>query len=291
VTQRGRRWLPLAGAVLVLGALQARAADASSAAVVEQPRAFGRVIGDVLTQRVLVGSEELAALPSAGRVGAWFERRAPRIETDVDGRKWLLLEHQLVNSPLQPRVVSLPALALNLRGGGALQVPAWPVSIGPLVPRLERSEGALQPLQPERDVPAVALEPIRRRLELALGFGVTGLVLWLGWWAWRNRRDAVRLPFARAWQTMRAQPGDGADAWRSLHRAVDETAGQVVKLGTLPVLWQRAPHLQALEPRVEAFYRRSADRFFATVPGDETYPVHALCRDLRDLERRHHRGR
>ena len=29
------------------------------------------------------------------------------------------------------------------------------------------------------------------------------LIAWFGWWRWRNRREAARLPFARAWHQMR----------------------------------------------------------------------------------------
>ena len=54
-------------------------ADASAApppgAVVEQPRAFGYVVGDVMAQRVLLQLNgrafEPAALPRAERVSAW----------------------------------------------------------------------------------------------------------------------------------------------------------------------------------------------------------------------------
>jgi hypothetical protein len=48
---------------------------------VEQPRSFGHVLGDVLTQRVLLlreGREVAAgAMPAADRVNVFLERRTP----------------------------------------------------------------------------------------------------------------------------------------------------------------------------------------------------------------------
>ena len=63
-------------------------------AIVEQPRPFGYVIGDILTQRILLQLEghafEPAALPPAERVGVWLERRTLRIEsTTTGGAGWL----------------------------------------------------------------------------------------------------------------------------------------------------------------------------------------------------------
>ena len=61
-------------------------------AIVEQPRAFGYVIGDVLTQRVLLQlhgrSFEPATLAPAQRINAWLKRRPPRIDSSPDGRRW-----------------------------------------------------------------------------------------------------------------------------------------------------------------------------------------------------------
>ena len=55
-------------------------------AIVEQPRPFGYVVGDVLTQRILLQVEghgfEPAALPRAERVGVWLERRTPQNRID-----------------------------------------------------------------------------------------------------------------------------------------------------------------------------------------------------------------
>ncbi len=266
-------------------------------AQVEQPRAFGHVLGDVLTQRILLQSGSNSAdttadtsMPSTGRIGIWFERRSPRIETDADGRRWLVIDYQITNAPQTLTTVALPALTLTSPSGMVLQVPEWPVSVGPLTLQSAFATGDLQALRPDRQARAAATAPLRRQMAWALGLLVLTLLAWLGWWQWRNRREAARLPFARAWAGMQrsktADANQNAHAWLSLHRALNETAGQVVHAGSLPDLFAKAPHFQALRPQLERFYQQSGERFFATGSADAGFPLLDLCRDLYRAERR-----
>src|SRR5262245_2350134 len=72
-------------------------------ACVEQPRPFGHVLGDVITQRVRLDVANAdftpAELPSAQRLNVWFDRRKPRIETAADGTRWLTVDYQIINTP------------------------------------------------------------------------------------------------------------------------------------------------------------------------------------------------
>jgi mxaA protein len=78
-------------------------------------------------------------------------------------------------------------------------------------------------------------------------------------------------------------------AWRALHEAFDRTAGEVLRVSTLPRLFDRTPQFEPLRDRIEAFYAQSAARFFgdaqAGLSADGVSP-RALCRDLRRIERR-----
>lgn len=255
------------------------AAEADVAARVEEPRAFGYSIGDILSQRVPLavgeypGAPDEIVLPSGGRADVWLERLPARIETAADGNRWLVLEYQVTNAPSALTQTALPALALHTHAGNVLRVPAWPISIGPLAPDEAFGAGRLAAMQPDRGPTPLALAPIERRVALGLACLAVTLVAWLGWWGWRNRRDAARLPFARAWRDLRRQgaasDGDDADAaWRIVHRALNETAGFVVHLSSLPRLLARTPWLQPLRPQLEQFYLRSEARFFS-LAGDE----------------------
>jgi mxaA protein len=267
-------------------------APAPSAAIVEQPRPFGHAVGDILTQRVLLQRAgrafEPAALPTPSRVGAWFERRAARVERATDGARWLVVDYQLVNAPQGLRTVALPAWQLPARDAGpALVVDAWLLSVTPLTPRRAFGEGGLEDLRPDRAAP---MPDTARWRDQAVACGAAALVTALAWSAWlhrRNRRDAVARPFARAWRELRALEGDEPAAWQALHRAFDATAGRVLHVAALPVLFERAPHLAAMRPQIERFYAESQALFFGATDAPRTVSPHALCRGLKQLEQRH----
>lgn len=278
----------------VAGAADAApAAAAVPVAAVEQPRSFGHVLGDVLTQRVRLLREgreiQPASLPTVDRVSVFLERRASRIEKDELGARWLVIEYQVVNGPRALTVATLPALSLAT-DAGPLQVPPWPISIGPLTPTATFDQGALQALRPDRPVEPQATQALERDFTRALAALAAVLLAWATWWVWRNHRESRRLPFAQAWQEIRRVEPTSEQAWLALHRALNVTAGRVVHGRSLPRLLSEAPHLQPLSSDLAAFFRHSEQRFFAaaagTAPGDLS--LHQLARALRDAERRHH---
>ncbi|CAN7464850.1 calcium incorporation protein MxaA [Variovorax paradoxus] len=274
------------------------AAAATTAATIEQPRSFGHVLGDVLTQRVLLEHHgrpiEPGALPTAARIDLWLERRPARIETDAQGKRWLAVEYQVINAPRALAAISLPALTIATASGPALALPAWPVSIGPLAPVEAFGQGDLQPLRPDRPVAALATYPIEQHLKFSLLALLAVLLAWLAWWAWRNMREAQQLPFAHAWRELkRIDDPASPEAWRVLHRALNRSAGRVVHGASLPQLLADAPYLRPLQPRLEDFYRESTRRFFfaestaAPAEAQAAYPLKPLCRALRNAEKRH----
>lgn len=259
----------------------------------EQPRSFGHVLGDVLTQRVLLEHAgralTLATWPPADRVGRWFERRAPRIEADADGRRWLVIDYQLINAPRTLTATTLPALALATQDGPLLGVPAWPVSIAPLTGPEAITAGGAWPLQPDRPVESQPTRPIERQLQGALAGLALVLVGWLGWFAWRQWREARSLPFAHALQQVRRLDATDPAAWQALHQALNRGAGHVVHSASLGRLLERAPHLQPLRNDLEAFFAASNARFFGTAPAAPAFPLLTLARALHAAERRHQR--
>ena len=290
--------------ILAFTAIVAHAAP-STPAVVEQPRPFGHVIGDVLTQRVLLVADgrpfEPANLPGPTRLGVWFERRGARIEQAADGRRWLAVDYQVVNAPRELATIRLPAWELaGANGTPPLQVPSWSLALAPLAPPATAASGVAAALRPDRPAPVIATAPLQRRLA-ATAFALAAVLAawgaWLGWRAWHATRTQ---PFARALHALRGQAEDAPAAWRTLHEAFDRTAGEVARPATLPRLFERAPHLRPLRPRIERFFAQSQARFFGEAPagaaapapgaasttasGDAESPL-VLCRALRRLER------
>jgi mxaA protein len=262
-------------------------------ATVEQPRPFGYVVGDLLTQRVLLQRDgrdfEPAALPVARRVSVWLERRAPRIVTAADGRRWLCVEYQLINAPQALRVVTLPAWELKAGPGApSLAVAEWHLSVAPLTPQGSFSQGDLGELRPDRAPPLVPTHGLQRRAVAWAGACLLVLAAWTAWLLWRNRR-AAHLPFAQARRELARLDDHTPEAWRALHRAFDRTAGRAIHGGSLPVLLQRAPHLGAVRTDIEGFYAHSQAKFFGDEPSAAAPSPRALCERLRRLERQHER--
>lgn len=278
-------------AVAATSAIAAQQPTASVApAIVVQPRPFGYVVGDLVTQRVLLTTPNAdfqpAALPAAQRLNIWFERRAPRIESAADGRRWLVVDYQVINAPQTLTTVGLPAWELEAKAGGArLKIPAAPINVGPLIP--SSSAAAASDLRPDREVPIIATAPARGRLIIWSIALAAVLAAWLGWLQWRNWRDSLNKPFARALQELRRVDEIAPEAWQALHRAFDQTAGHVLQIQTLPTLFQRAPHLEPLRADIERFFAQSGERFFGAGLQSNFMSVRALCNELRQIEKRY----
>lgn len=263
------------------------------AAITEQPRTFGHVLGDVLSQRVLLEHAgrtlEIVALPPAERVDRWFERRTPRIETASEGQRWLVIDYQLINAPRALTTAALPPLTLATTAGTVLAVTALPVSIGPLTLDEATAQNGALALQPDRPLVPHPTKLIENQLQNALIALTLVLVTWFAWWAWRHLSEAKRLPFARAWRQLRRLDLAEPAAWLALHHAINQTAGRVVHAASLPRLLDDLPHLRPLQTELEGFFRASNARFFGDTAGAAAFPLRELGQALRAAELRHHR--
>jgi mxaA protein len=265
---------------------------AKPGATVEQPRAFGYVIGDIATQRILLELNGRPftpeSLPTPGRASIWFERHAVRTETDARGRRWLAIDYQLMNAPKSVALASLPALKLNSRTvGESLQVAAWPLSVSPVTAEKPVARAGLGTLRPDRSTIPTPLLFTQRALTLSVVALFAVLATWFIWWRWRNWRATSSQPFAIASREIRKLDDAAPEAWYALHRAFDGTAGRAIRAETLPLLFEKAPQLRPFEGLIEQFYAQSALRFFSGQATASTVPIHALCRDLRQIEKRH----
>lgn len=258
-------------------------------AEVEQPRAWGHSIGDVLTQRVSLALDgrraDLPKLPDPGRIGNWLERRPAHVENDADGRRWLVLAYQIINAPQALTAITLPAFELRT-ADGPLQVPAWTVSAGPLTPRTPFSTGTLDSLQPDHPAPLIDTAALQRQLLLWTGLGSALLLAWGGWLAWRNVRSARSQPFAQAVRALRGLKDESPEAWQTLHRAFDRTARASLQTASLARLFERAPQFAPLRADIERFYTESAARFFGD-GGSASLSPRSLARALARIERQH----
>lgn len=271
---------------------------------IDEPRAFGHFIGDVLVRDVtfvVPAPLQLApqdGLPALGRTGAWTQLidRRLAVAQAKDGRRYhLVLTYQIVNCPPEPRLVSIAGAQLHLVGGGTQTIdhlPDWSLSLVPLTVSTLRA--GLEERRPPR--PPRALN-VRRPAVLAGLFAAAGfsLAAWFGLDQWglgvlRPRGG----PFARADVRLRRLAREpratqrGRDALRTLHRAFDETAGRRVFADRVDEELAQLAQFAGMENEIRRFYELSRAEFFGHGAGEISLPalLH-LCGQLKSRERSH----
>ncbi len=215
---------------------------------VEQPRAYGHSIGDVLEQTFHVevppGTEiDPASLPRRGRADRWLARLG--IEVAPEGGNVLRIRqrYQVINSPPEVRTVMLPEVTLKLVDAQALRAArqemadggrrdddadaatppthlpavatarfeAWPVTIGPMTPETVLARAGLDLFQPDRDPP-----PGQGNLP-AVRFAAAAATVALVWFWPALARTVARMgrqpPFKRATRSIERlhRGGGGAE--------------------------------------------------------------------------------
>lgn len=290
--------------LIALPAAWALAAQAAGVQVLpDEPRAFGYQVGDLVERRVVVQADggwslDPASLPQPGGRGRAIELR--RVEHRVEGggggtRHELRLQYQVFLSPAAVRTLETPTFTLRFRGAGRTEearVEGWPVTVAPLLPVDVSPRRGLGDWQPDAPLPHVDTAPFERRL--ALGAVVAALlaaalaVAYLGppWRAWRAQ------PFGRAWRQLRRlgpapAPADWLAACRTLHEALNRSAGEVLFERGVPAFVAARPAFAGLQDELLRFLQLSRASFFggaAPAAGDAAWLV-GLARRCRDAER------
>lgn len=255
----------------------------------------GYFLGDVIEQRVALSQngtvKTIEQLPALQREGPWLERVSTLITNDS---AWLVVRYQIVNSPNDVVLASLPALNLAAKRGETVSVDNWYFSISPALPPDGTDNEALPIMQPDTQPQATETEPINQRLKFSSLLLALTLGTWLLWWLLQNRSDYRNLPYARAFKKIRqldtASVDMQADAWVALHHAFNQTAGRTVSSGTLAHCFQAAPWLQSLENPINDFFNASTQRFFDTDHSEISFDLSAFSKMLYHAEKRYYSG-
>lgn len=279
--------------------------DASGGPRVEasEPRAYGYQVGDLIRREVRVHVPtgwrlDDASVPRAGGRGQAIElRRVDGRDTRVGGgtRHDLVLEYQVFFAPAGVRTFEIAPLRLRVDGPARseeLRVEAWPVTVAPLVTPVAPARRGLGELQPDREPPRIDTDARRDRLVLYAGIAallLAALAVQAFGLPWRG---AGRLPFGRAWRSLRRLPPDAGEAeWRAacreFHAALNQHAGTVVFEAGLARFVSERPAFAALHDDLLRFMQVSRASFFggaARSAGDAAWLV-GLARRCHDAER------
>ncbi|MFK8079580.1 MAG: hypothetical protein AB8B97_04780 [Granulosicoccus sp.] len=268
------------------------AANNGALSVTQPDRAFGYTIGDIVEQTIGLQAGDithtLTTLPETQREGRWVTRQG--VELHQDGEH-LTIRYQIVNSPPDVRLVSLPALTLSTDQGRVIEVPEWSFSIAPLTPAVTDSDNQLPFMQADWTPVIPPATELWRNIKLLSAALCLSLLLWLAWWMIRGLREAGTLPFAHAYRIIRrhkpTRSNDDAPAWLALHRAFDQMSGRSVNNDSIDKLIQTAEWLEPFEPDIRSFYKTSSERFFAHNKPPASFDITGLSKRLYKAEKRH----
>ena len=295
----------LAWAVALAATPVADAAEVATLAV-QEPRAFGHAVGDLVTRTVTIdlpvgGEFDETSLPQSARRGQALELRQV---TQRSYRQWgwqsggqsggqssgqsdwqwlgrrheLRLVYQVFLSPPEVRTLELPPLTLRVKTPARveeLRVDAWPLTVAPLAPAEAPVREGLGELRPDVDPPLIGTAAAHARLWsygallLLLAAYLVHVYLGLPWWGRRQR------PFTQAWRACRnmgrlpeAAPAELPLLFRHLHEALNRTAGRVVFEPELDRFIAAHPQFGGLRAELALFFQHSREQFFAAAaPG------------------------
>ena len=256
-----------------------------------EPRAYGYQVGDVVSRSITVHAPPgwrfvEDSLPRPGGRGAPIELRRVAAQVHRAGagqRHELQLEYQVFFAPPSVRTLEIAPLRLRFEHATRseeLRFEGAPVTVAPLVPLDVSPRRGLGELQPDRAPPLIDTAAAQTRLAigavLAL-LALTALALLTFGPPWRAARNR---PFARAWSELRRlparpEPEQWQAACRSLHRALNASAGEVLFEPGLERFIGANPVFRAERDTIARFMQVSREVFFAGAwqPGSAGAPA------------------
>ncbi len=272
-------------------------------ATTQEPRAYGYQVGDVVARGVSVHTPDGLVLdetsvPRPGGRGKALELQSVTRSSHAEpgGRRLdFTLVYQVFLAPPQPRTLEMPSFTLRFDGvprAQELRVDVWPVTVAPLTAVEPPARRGLGDLQPDTAPPLIDTRPARSRLIVYAGLLLLGLgyfvhvYVGVPWWSRAHR------PFTAAWRGLRRlDAGSAEPQWRAalqqLHRALNQTAGEVVFERDIDRFVDARARFRPLRADLATFFQHSRRTFFtqgASDDSDRAWLV-GFCRRCRDAER------
>lgn len=264
-------------AAMAVSALAARAAEVA----VEEPRAFGYFLGDVIRREVILtaapGTQlDTATLPQPGPVNYWLDLKSVDLaqsERAGTAEFRIALAYQTFYSALDPRRLTIPGFTLKLTHDGGseeAEVPEFAFVASPLRELFPGKEGESTEVVMRPDVPAPLVATGRERTALlaAAVAGTIALVLLALHYAWGPFQRRAGRPFTEAARFLRTHTtqlsGEGGyrAALLKLHRAFDLAAGRRLLPDDLEAFLQQHPEFAPLESDIERWFDCSRQAFY-----------------------------
>jgi mxaA protein len=243
-----------------------------------------------------------SSLPPPRWITSSLELQEVKVEEtrEKTRRYTLTLDYQIFSTPHLVTLEVIPRFDLSFaarEGSFAATVPGWTYSISPLLkPEPEVEAVAEIPLR--ADAPPPLMDTTMPAYGLALFGGLSVLfgTSWLYFNALGPFGRRGRAPFAQACRALRRIRRHVKDAsvlrpaFRVVHQAFNETAGEIVFAEHLERFFKTQPAFRSRREEVQLFFARSRQLFF----GDDKQPasnvadlawLESFCRQCRAAER------
>lgn len=266
---------------------------------VQTPRPFGYVIGDKITQRLLVevrqGVElQYSSLPAKGTINRWLNLNKISIKKTKNSNSLFYqidMTYQVFYAPLEVKMLDLPAFTLQFRqfGNSVKQdVPVWHFTTAPLRELAIRKDNGIEYMRPDQLAPLIDNSAITIRLMIfsTLAGLMAGYLAWLyGLLTFLPKYQIFKKPTC---QLAKLAEGDEEKMLTIFHRALNRLNGKPLFKHQCNRFYQKFPRYKQLQSELDWFFDFSNDYFFgsyARLNKNNSYRIQQLSKRCLDIER------
>ncbi len=266
---------------------------------VQTPRPFGYVIGDKLTQRVLIevrqGVElQHSSLPAKGTINRWLNLNEIKINRKKVSDAWhyqVDLTYQVFYAPLEVKMLDLPAFTLQFRQFGNTveqNVPVWHFTTAPLRELAIRKDNGIEYMRPDQLAPLIDNSTVTTRLMVfsAIAVLIAGYLAWLyGMLSFLPKYQIFKKPTR---QLAKLVKGDEEKMLTIFHCALNQLNGKPLFKHHSVTFYQQFPRYKQLQSELNWFFDFSNDYFFgsqAQLDKNNTQRIQQLSKHCLDIER------
>lgn len=266
---------------------------------VETPRPFGYVIGDEITQRILVEVRQGLALqstslPAKGSINRWLNLNKVKISKTKGSRGLhfqIDLTYQIFYAPLEVKMLDLPGFTLQFKQFGntvTKDVPVWYFTTAPLRELVIRKDNGIEYMRPDQTAPFIDNASVTTRLILFLTIAcaVAAYLAWLyGLLSFLPKYQIFKKPTQ---QLAKLTEGEEEKMLTIFHRALNRLNGKPLFKHHSHTFYQQFPRYKQLQNDLDWFFDYSNDYFFGshTAPDkNSSHRIQQLSQNCLDVER------
>jgi mxaA protein len=258
----------------------------------ETPRNFGYTAGDVIQHRIHITipsgtSLNTNNLPSNGVYLDWLDVLDVQVN-ELSGREYnISVDYQFSKKVKETEWLEIPAFQLGANDGSEVDritVPTWRFSYNSIIPSHIRDTEIIA--QPAQQPLALPVQPIMMQL---LAY-VIAMLLCLAYLLWRRGNlqfwSRKTTPFQKALQALKKLPQQSSSeqivlAFREVHTAFNQTAGETLFESQLDDFYQNYPRLASLRADTDIFFTQSRQIFYES--DTASTQDHTLLKNLKQL--------